>query len=735
MEDYSNIELDVEALSDKDVVTSEVAEQHSQFKQNYERNLQQYQQEQDDAQVTDPDNPERRGFFGELSAAVGGGIQDTASSIVTFPERIMDMTTGEMVEEGKTEEGYGAEWDNWFVDDANPIETKTWWGGALRSLVHFGTLAAAIIPLAKALGITAATTAVGGLVRAAAIGGVSDVVSKYSQEDNGLGVLRDHYGFIDTPISTKDTDHPAMKTLKNVVEGMGIGLIFDSASILIKKGVKKVRVNKAGQEVIVDGAQEEFDKALLREQNVNKQITDKAIEDIKYTGDDYSAYKNKPVSSSYQASPTSTGKAVDVDAQLNRIDKEWGAETGSSDSLYTPVQLQRVGRSAAMADKEVARILKDFMSDERIANEIAKATANKQTLSEVWERAAKNARKIFEGRNTTDISDEEFWAPLMEGKARFNEGTADEFVIMNPANVAAADLAIGSLLREIRDSGITGRELYDIANLNKTDGPVKAMYDKVVAGLTQVKLAKMQMSGKFAELGAGKTRTVTKSMVYEAVDAQVGQSIEAFRLALKFAGNNKDDSLFKAIWETISMSNEIHNLTDLDAFLRKKLRGGELDGKKTIGQLTKELQGVMINSVLSGPKTPARALIGTGSATFLRPMSQYLGALISGDAVTRRASMAAMSGMLESIPEAFKLFKTKLNAYWSGEISTIKSRYNTYSKADHNWEMYGHWLETSKGVTDADKAAYYVANMARSWNDNKFLTYSTKIMAATDDTF
>ena len=28
-----------------------------------------------------------------------------------------------------------------------------------------------------------------------------------------------------------------------------------------------------------------------------------------------------------------------------------------------------------------------------------------------------------------------------------------------------------------------------------------------------------------------------------------------------------------------------------------------------------------------------------------------------------------------------------------------------------------------------------MANMARSLNDNKFLTYSTKIMAATDDTF
>ena len=180
-----------------------------------------------------------RGISKEIRSAIGGGLQDTASSIVTLPERAIDMFSGEMVQEQQTEEGYGAEWDDWFVDDANPIETKTWWGGALRSLVHFGSMAAAIIPAAKVAGVTAASTALGSLVRGAGVGAVSDVVSKYSQEDNGLGILRDRFNFIDTPISTKETDHPAMKTLKNVVEGMGIGVIFDGVGIALGKGLRK----------------------------------------------------------------------------------------------------------------------------------------------------------------------------------------------------------------------------------------------------------------------------------------------------------------------------------------------------------------------------------------------------------------------------------------------------------------------------------------------------------------
>ena len=72
------------------------------------------------------------------------------------------------------------------------------------------------------------TTAIGGALsgqwaRAAAVGAASDLASKYSQDANALQMLRDRYGFIDTPLTTNDWDHPAVKTFKNVVEGMGIG--------------------------------------------------------------------------------------------------------------------------------------------------------------------------------------------------------------------------------------------------------------------------------------------------------------------------------------------------------------------------------------------------------------------------------------------------------------------------------------------------------------------------------
>ncbi len=692
------------------------------------------------AELNDPRTKEGggglKGVVKEVQSAIGGGLQDTASSVVTLPERAIDMFSGEMQEEQQTEEGYGAEWDDWFVDDANPIETKTWWGGAIRGLVHFGSLAAAIIPAAKVAGVTAATTVAGSLARGAAVGAASDVISKYSQEDNGLAILRDRFNFIDTPLSTKDTDHPAMKTLKNVVEGMGIGAVFDAAGMVIGKGIKKIRPAKGKPEVEIP---ESIEKAARREVSVEEQIQERAVEQLNLPV--MGGYKNKPIADPWQGAPTSNGKPSEVRTQLNRIQNEAGAEMGSTDSVTsasrlgkytTPVETELVVRSSEMAEDHVQEILGEFMTDARLQAEIQAARKQGKTLAEIWGDSAELIKEVYEGRNTSELTPDEFWEALFRDPTVIKKGAPDELTIWDPEKISAARLIIGSLTRELRDAGIGARELADIADLNSMDGPARAIYEKIIAGLTQIKLSTLKTSGQLRAFRAGKQ---SLKQINDVVDKQVAESIDAFRLAFKVAGDDASGDLFKAYMEVISMSNDIRNVTDFDNWVRKKLKGGDFNGTPKTGVLIKELQGMMIHSVLSGPKTSVRAIMGTGTATFLRPISQVLGATLTGDRTTRKASIAALSGMIETIPEAWKLFNTKLNSYWSGDISTVRSRFSEYTKGDEQWAIFGDWIENSGKATLGDKAAYYMANMARSLNDNKFLTYSTKVMAATDDTF
>ena len=105
------------------------------------------------------------------------------------------------------------------------------------------------------------------------------------------------------------------------------------------------------------------------------------------------------------------------------------------------------------------------------------------------------------------------------------------------------------------------------------------------------------------------------------------------------------------------------------------------------------------------------------------------------DSATIRAGLASMNAMIEAIPESFTLFRERLNSYWKGDIATIKTRFSEFSRGDENWELIRRWAEDSGRASFGDRAAFNMANMARGLNNSNLLTYSTKLMAATDDAF
>ena len=707
------------------------------------------------AEQDDPRNKENWGVGGvvkELQSAFLGGLQDTGSSVVTAPERLIDLATGEMQRESKDSK-YTAEWDDWFVDDANPIETKTWWGGLIRSATHFGSLGigiAAVAPLAgagaTAIGLGRGVTAVGGLLtnqwmRAAAVGATTDLVSKYSQDANGLQILRDRYGFIDTPLTTNDWDHPVVKTFKNVVEGMGIGELTNGLFRIMGKGAKRILPDGR----IVDASAEAIGKGELRDASVKEQVIAKGQEELIETPTDFRGHKNKPIADSWQGSPTSKENLMEVKQAQKRIRSEWGAEDGSPGSVSTPSNLQKAVRSRGLDDSALDEVYQGLKSDAEYTNIKSQLEAGGTTLRETSGDAIEAFHRTGLGREAMDQSPADYLAEYYENALPHFEGTPDAMLEFTTKYVEAADLLTGSLLREIRDLGIVGREIADIADLGSVDGPAKALYDKLITTVTEVNRAKLLQSPEFRAISGQfggdpkRAQIAQRDFVNQNMSVRVGESIDAFRLAFKIAGEDATDDMFKAIFETVSMNKDIHNLTDFDAWIRRKLKGGDFNGQPKTGILLKEMHRVMLNSILSGPKTPMRAIMGTSTATFLRPVSQTVGALINlpftKDVSTLRASMASVNAMREAIPEAWEVFTRRLNSYWAGDVATIKSRFMEYSQGDEQWAVFGNWIENSGKATVGDQAAYYMANMARHLNANKYLTYSTKIMAATDDTF
>jgi len=743
-EEFSNEEI----LKNADLIRQSIEEDKEREKTNQQQTEQKRQQDQQElAEVEDSRNQEDWGPWqvgAELSSAVKGGVQDTASTLITAPERVIDFFTGEMGEENKTEEGYKPESDDWFVDDENPIETKTWWGGLIRGLTHYGTLAAVPIPGARVVsGKLAATklgqTAVGlgtkygsktlakfgtkkltlGNVATGSARGLKvDALSIYSQDANALQIINDHLkekgnGWLDTPLTTKDTDHPLMKTVKNLIEGgLVIGPISDLVLFSAGAGLKSSR-NVIGK------------KIKDRNASIKSQKKELVKEQLKDPG--FRAPKNEPIADPWQGAVQSVEPVKEVDIALNRTRTEWGAEEGSTGVPVRRLAIQRAATSSGESEKMMKDVLQKYLSDTKVQKIVSTIKGGKGTIPEEWQEAIKAHQQLTSGREAANLTSKDYLKFLYEGSDRL-EG----FDVFSTKNVKVADLLIGSLHKKLRDTGIMSREIIDFADLHDIDGPASAIMEDLITVLTEVKRARLLRSRALAFLddGVRKPKPLNKKQLLEEA---VQESREAVAAALNVAKISDDDDLTKAIFEAISMSNDIRNIEDFDAFIRTKLRGGELNGKDTTGQLVKQLQAVMVNSVLSGPKTPVRAIMGTSTATFLRPMSMALGAALKGDGQTYRAALASTNAMMQAIPEAWKLFRTNLNSYWSGDIATIKTRFSKYSKFDEDWKLFQRWTEVRGD--DVDKAVFRTANLARALNDSNFLTYSTKIMAATDDAF
>ena len=720
-------ELDPSAVEDAAQLVGEFGQREKQNEATAEAKQLEYDTEQ--KALTEQADPREADQWGlkavakEAQSAVTGGFQDTASSVATFPERTIDALSGEMAQEKKEKGFYEPDWQP-FNSYSDPIVTKTWWGNLMRGAVHFGTMAVGTVAAAKGLAVTGIPLLAGGatallkagsLTRAASIGALSDTVSKTSDGHNAIGTLTKHYGWADTPLTTKDTDHPIMMKIKNIIEGMGIGIAFDGALWVIGKGGSKVK-----QQIIA------------RNNSVEKQTIEAGLAQLRKGETEFRADKNAPIADRHQGAHISEVDAQTAREQLGRTRNEWGSEDGSTGSVTTPVQRERVAREGGTTDEIVEDTLRKLLSSDKFARELDAVKGDRKLLADTYRDAIIGFKNIVEGRNVTDMTPEEFLADLFAKNNIINDEA-----IWTAENVVVGDLVVGSLLKQLRDTGIAGREIMDLVSLDDIDGPAKQIVDTMLTALFQTKKARLIYSDEFRALGAGKARN---RAINDAVTAEMQDAKDSILSILKIAKDDPDDDLLNALFEAFSMMNNVNQLEDFDNFIRVVLYGGKLDATAPdrTGAIIRGLQEMMSHSILSSPKTPFRALMGTSAATFLRPLSTALGATLrypfEGDAATIRASLASMNGMMEAIPEGFQLFFTRLNSYWKGDMSTIKTRYAEFTKSDVNWELVRKYAESDR-ASAGDKAAFYWANMIRNLNNVSLFTYSTKVMASIDDTF
>ena len=722
----------------------------------------------------------------EMFDAIKSGAAKTWSSVLTFPERVVDMASGAYEREVQEKGKYTPDFDPLSLSDYDP-KMKTWWGPILANGVHFYGLGRMVSRSPAGKLLPSPTTVKGDVV----IGAIGSAISAESQQASMTQQLYDskivakvpwageflqEQVVANLPTRTKPEDHPLLKTFKNVVEGMGMDAVigrilarFDTA--LEARGTRlneMRRANIENQKFEAAKAENDAIEANLPQQTADLQQAtealngleaqakgmpdgpqkDQALAEIETLKADlqteaemlqtgkFSAYTNPDMADPWQGAPNSMAESVvDQAAQTKRLHESYPIDgAGSTDSMFTPVQSARMATESGMLESEIKGLAKRLMKESEFEFAVDSARKLGKSFKEAYGYSFERIQEVL-GRDKTAVDAEDFWKPFFDEAVQYPNGATAWLT----ENVVMADMINASLFSQLRDLGLASKELAEIADLRDIDGPFKTIADRLIVGLTNVKRSRY-IWGSGGQSLRGKllaNKPEGKAELAEITEAYRAESEAVVNMMMKLAENAKDNDTILALADVFAKADKPQNWMDLDAFMRNRLTSGGLNQEP--GYLVKELASMQVNSMLSSVKTPQRAIIGTFSSGFFRNVAQTVGGFARLDTDAGRANAAALNAYFQAIPEAWSVFKNNLGSYWAGDVKTIQNRFQQSRRvADDDWEAQRAWTMTRGNM--GDQIAFGLADWARTLNDPRNLlgriaTASSSSLSAGDDAF
>ena len=456
----------------------------------------------------------------------------------------------------------------------------------------------------------------------------------------------------------------------------------------------------------------------------------------------YGPFKNQRTTNGQGTVPIRSDIADIVD-QVDEIRGQVGIEGGTVDEFASPLQRAEWSKSGIPDPWVDDAATNKFWNTVNVQNTLKNLPPEKQNLGNLFRGSLETIKEVL-GRDASQFTNDEFFGKkFLETKFKPGEtlnSTKKWFV----KNLAVSDAIINSTTKRLRDYADVAGELIGKGDIFAKGGVMDNIRKNLSLGLTEVEktkfkwnLATKQMLESNGELTAKQIREIDRLVEGDQL-RMLSDNNNGIKMMMDLLKDADSDELAEGILDIFKMSDNIRTIEDFNAFMRAKVRGGEFSGNVKPGMLLSEGRGVMINSVLSGPKTPLRALLGTTTNSYLNAINEVVGASIkapfTGDIASRTASIAKMKGMFELVPEAFTMFRKNFKSKWNADIADIRTRYSEGpTRGDESWNAVAKWTE--RQGTAADKAAFYTANIARTLNNNKLLTWSPRAMSAIDETF
>ena len=432
---------------------------------------------------------------------------------------------------------------------------------------------------------------------------------------------------------------------------------------------------------------------------------------------------------------TNTSRPTKGVRDMVAIRNDWQQSQGSPRGPLSEAHIRRLEYGApGLSNKQIEQIADQLVADPAFQALYGGKKTPQNIKEDFVEAATELYRFLNDGvnqRSITDLSEDELRA-FIDGFSRTkNNGEVPKTIIegreiLNHSQLIATDLVIGQLTHGMRDLARGAVNVADEVALNAPGGVMDGITARWAA-LTRIrKETSMLSSWNLRRFSPGLEDLGT---MMEASDRAVMESSEALKQLIRDNANDELLQVFNHFVATNGANKSM--LVDFNAFMSRNLRGYK-DGDAVVrNKIIDEMATMGINSMLSGPKTPLRASIGTGIGTVMRPVATIVGSLGQADKEgVIRGAYASLGAMYESIGESWKRAVADFHAYtqmdegWRGYMPNAK---------DYEWEA----LKESAKLygSDGDKATMEIANFLRTMNKLPIFNYGPRILQASDTFF
>ena len=384
------IELSGDGLSEEETAAA-VANMQAAEQERAAVQAQYAEQEEQAAEVNKPEGANLGDYITDTIKAPIAGVREAAANIITTPERVIDMVSGEAFEEG-----YEPEWDDFLYGEEDPLETKTWWGGLIKGATEvYATLATTGGFGKVGRGLTFLQT----LKQGALTGARFDLLDKDSLDSNISGMLKERFPLLDTPLASQEHDGPLMNTLKNVTEGLVLGGIFDTVFSGVARNFPKDQVDNF---------------ITSRKKSIKSQQLEEAATQMKEPG--FRASKNPAMADRSQKATTSLDTAQNISKSRRKKKTDFGSEEGSVGVSLSNTEVTALTKGTKEARSVIEKVLRRFRSQGYVQQMKETAARQGKTLDEMYAQDLDTYKAVFEGRNTSDMTPEEFWKDISKEK-------------------------------------------------------------------------------------------------------------------------------------------------------------------------------------------------------------------------------------------------------------------------------------------------------------------------------